>query len=407
MKITDVWVDTLTFPHPPGHVWEKGAISANGWDQIIVHVETDEGITGIGESYHLKNPTVVAEVVRARLRPLVVGQDPFDVAGLWERMFTRVTQIGAAGVAGISGVDTACYDIMGKKLGVPVYQLLGRGGDSAPKVQAYVGGHVLGWQPLGQMDKLVAEAQRYVDAGYTALKIRGGRGLPHRGDIESVKALREAFGDDLTILVDANTEYGDFKTALRMCHELDKYGVSWIEDCFAFSVAFSSAEMARLAAASPITVASGGNVFTRFGVKSLIASGGVDVITANTAKTGGISEVRHIQSLASAFNIGYTAHCDGGLNTLSNLHVFAAAPPHLSGRLFFEWDPIWPLGDLLTHPPLVEDGWITVPDRPGLGSELQPGVADRFPLQGNSWFKTSMIDERTKEIDVDLPQLTS
>jgi D-galactarolactone cycloisomerase len=84
-----------------------------------------------------------------------------------------------------------------------------------------------------------------------------------------------------------------------MCHELDKLNVSWIEDCFAFSVALTSADMARLAAASAIPVASGGNVYSRFGVKSLIAGAGVDVITANTAKTGGISEVRHIQRCAA------------------------------------------------------------------------------------------------------------
>jgi L-alanine-DL-glutamate epimerase-like enolase superfamily enzyme len=394
MRITDIRVDVLTFPHPPGHKWEKGAISATGWDQVIVHVDTDESITGIGEAYHLKNPTVVAEVVTSRLKPLVVGHDPFDVASLWERMFSRVTQIGAAGVAAIAGIDTACWDVIGRALGQPVHRLLGRGGDEPVRVPAYVGGHVLGWQPLDELDKLVEETQGYVDAGFRAIKIRGGRGLPHRGDIESVRALRDAFGDELTILVDANTEYRDYKTALRMCHELDALGVGWIEDCFAFSVAFTSAEMARLAQESPIPVASGGNVFSRFGVKALIAAGGVDVITANTAKTGGISEVRHIQSLASAFNITYTAHCDGGLNTLSNLHVFAAAPPHLTQKVFFEWDPIWPLEELLTHPPVVEDGWITVPDRPGLGSDLVEGVQERRALRADSWFRTEMIGDR-------------
>lgn len=394
MKITEIRVDVLTFAHPPGHKWEKGAISARGWDQVIVHVETDAGITGIGESYHLKNPNVVAEAVRTSLKPLLLGVDPYDLAALWERAFSRVYQIGAAGVAAIAGIDTACYDIMGKDLGVPVYKLLGRGDTPRPRVQAYIGGHVLGWQKVEEVDKLVDEAARYVKQGFRAIKIRGGRGLPHQGDIASVRALREAFGDDLMIMVDANTEYRDFKTALRMSHELEKYNVFWIEDCFAFSTAFSPGEMAHLAERSPIRVASGGNVFSRFMVKELIAAGGVDVITANTAKSGGISEIRHIQSLASAFNIKYTAHCDGGLNTLSNLHAYAAAPPHITQGMYFEWDPIWPLGDLLTTPPEVVDGWITVPDGPGLGSELQPDVAERFAPRIDSWFKTDMIVDR-------------
>jgi D-galactarolactone cycloisomerase len=397
VKITDVTVDLLTFPHPPGHLWEKGALSAHGWDLVVVHVHTDAGIIGHGEAYHMKNPRTVGAAVLSTLRPLVVGADPFDVSGLWEKMFHRIVQIGSAGLAAIAGIDTACYDIMGKHLGVPVYKLLGRGDSPKPRIPLYVGGHNHGWKPVDHLDQLVDEAARHVANGFRAIKIRGGRKLPQPGDVESVRALREAFGDDLTIMIDANAEYGGVKSALRMCHALAEYGVAWIEDPCAFSVAVNRSDLGELTKRSPIPIASGGNIGSRFALRELIAFGGVDVVTANTAKSGGISEVRHLQSIASAWNLKYTSHAASGLNALSNLHVFAAAPPNLTTNMFLEWDPSWPLADLLVDPPQVDDGWVQVPDTPGLGSELRPDILERFALRDDSWFKTEMIQERVSQ----------
>ena len=251
---------------------------------------------------------------------------------------------------------------------------------------------MLGWRDPGDdaaMQDLVDEAQRYVDQGITALKIRGGRALPHQGDVATVRALREAFGESIDILVDANNEYKDHDTSIRMARALEEYGIYWLEDCFAFSAAFHPHEMARLSAEAPMNVASGGNVFSRFGLKQLLDAGGVDVIMANTAKAGGISEIKKIQAMCSAANRKFSSHCDGGLNTLSNLHVFASAPPHIVDDMLFEWDPVWPLDQLLADPPVLRDGHVELPTKPGLGSALREGVEEQHPLRADTWYTST------------------
>lgn len=384
MKIENVQVLELSFPHPEGHKWEKGEVSAHGWDQVIVVIDTDDGIRGIGESYHLKNPRVVSAAIRSTLAPLLIGRDPMESESIWEFLYGRTQQLGSTAVAALAGIDTAIYDIVSKAAGVPLYKLLG-GKDRA--IPTYVGGHVLGWRSVDNLDDLVAEAQIYVDRGFKALKIRGGRGLPDRGDIESVKALREAFGPKIDILVDANNEYKDFNTAAKMAAALEPYGIFWLEDCFTFSSAVHPDEIARLSGSTNVRIATGGNTFSRFGLEALLKAGGVDVVMANTAKAGGVSEVRKMQALVSASNGKYSAHCDGGLNAFSNLHAFASAPPHITESMHLEWDPIWPFADLVTRPLEVDDGYVLLPKEPGLGTELVEGVEARFASSEDTWFK--------------------
>lgn len=384
MKISNVDVLVMSFQHPEGHRWDKGEVSAIGWDQVVVRLGTDDGLVGIGESYHLKNPLAVAATIEHTFAPMLLGRDPFDVERIWQTLFARAQQLGSTAVGALAGVDTACFDLMGQALGVPLYRLLG--GRTLDRVKVYAGSHALGWRDPDDLDDLVDEARRYVDMGVQALKIRGGRALPDPGDLETVKALREAFGDRIDILVDANNEYKDHDTSIRMARALAEFDIYWLEDCFAFSAAFHPKEMARLAQESPVNIASGGNVFSRFGLQQLLDAGGVDVVMANTAKAGGVSEVKKIQALCSAANRKFSSHCDGGLNTLSNLHAFASGPPHIVDGMYFEWDPVWPLEQLLATPPVLRDGYMELPEAPGLGSALRDGVAEEHPLRPDTWY---------------------
>jgi D-galactarolactone cycloisomerase len=389
MRIEEVRVIQLTFKHPAGHRWEKGEVSANGWDQVLVEIRTDDGLSGLGESYHLKNPRAVAALIEHTFAPLLIGRDPFAVEQAWQAMFQRSQQLGSAAIGAISGVDTAIHDVIAKSLGLPLYKFLG--GADGFRARAYVGGHALGWRELDDLDDLIAEARRYVDAGFTALKIRGGRALPHRGDIESVRVLREAFGDRIEILVDANGEYLDYKTAVRMARELSAFNVYWLESPFTFSTSFHPEELARLSQDSPIRIASGGSTFGRFGLQRLLDTGGSDIIMANVAKAGGISEMRKLQAMISAHNGKLSPHTDGGVNAYANLHSFAAAPPHIIADMYFEWDPVWPFTTAFTAPPVVQDGWITVPNVPGLGAELAPEVISTYAMDDGTWFKKDLV----------------
>lgn len=389
MKITDIEVFPLSFPHPPGHRWEKGELSAVGWDQVIIRVQTDDGITGIGESYHLKNPHAVVATIQQSLKPILLGEDPFDTEKIWARLFTRTVQLGSAAIAGIAGIDTALWDIKGKALNMPVYKLLG--GTEITEIPLYVGGHVLGWRDIDKLDDLIEEAKSYVEQGFRALKVRGGRGLPDRGDIETVRALREAFGDNIEILIDVNSEYGDYCTALRMAQELEEFNIYWLEDPFRFTFSYHGEQIARLSQETNVPISTGGNVFGRFPIKQICELGGVDYVMANVSKAGGITEVRKIITLLETWNIKYSPHCDGGLNMMANLHLFASAPSYITANVYHEWDPIWPTEALMSNPPVIRDGKAILPDRPGLGTDLREGVGDEYPLRSDTWFRYSKL----------------
>lgn len=384
MKITDIETIALTIPHPPGHVWLKGEISSTGWDLLVVRVHTDDGVSGIGEAYHLKNPWAVIATIEHSLKPLLIGRDPFDNEQLWAQMFIRTIQLGSAAIAAIAGVDTALWDIKGKALGLPVYKLLG--GANIKEIPLYTGGHVLGYQPLDNLKELVSEAERYVKRGYKALKMRGGRGYPERGDIESAKALRKAFGDEIELLVDVNSEYGDYTTAERMAREFEPLNLYWLEDPFRFTIHYHNEETARLAREVNVPIATGGNVYGRASIKRIVEHGGVDYVMCNVSKAGGLTETRKIITLIETWNMKYSPHCDGGLNALGNFHLFASAPPHVTANVYHEFDPVYPYDQLLTHPPLITNGKAAVPDRPGLGSDLLDGLERKFPFQGDTWF---------------------
>lgn len=384
MKVTNVETIALSIPHPEGHQWFKGEISSTGWDLLIVRVHTDEGISGIGEAYHLKNPHAVVATVDHTMTPLVIGRDPLDTEQIWQDLFLRSTQLGPAAIAAIAGIDTALWDIKGKALGLPVYKLLG--GAHLREIPLYAGGHVLGWQPLDKLDTLVEEASRYVNVGYRALKMRGGRGLPARGDIESGRALRAAFGDKIDLLVDVNGEFGGFTAAERMARELESLDLYWFEDPFRYSTHYHNEEMARLARECNVPIATGGNMFARFSLKRLIEHGGIDYVMANVSKSGGPTEIRKMISLIETWGLKYSPHCDGGLNAMANFHLFASAPPQTTLNVYHEFDPVYPYDQIFTHPPEIRDGKGILSDRPGFGTDLIEGVEKRFPLITNTWF---------------------
>jgi D-galactarolactone cycloisomerase len=396
LKITDIEVIPLTIPHAPGHQWIKGGTSATGWDLLVVRVHTDEGISGIGEAYHLKNPWAVMPTIEHSFKPMLIGADPFDTEQLWAKMFLRSIQMGSVAIAAMGGIDTALWDIKGKALGLPVYKLLG--GASTKEIPLYAGGHVLGYRTLDNLADLVEEAQRYVKRGFKALKMRGGRGYPNRGDIESAQTLRKAFGDDVELLIDVNSEYGDYATAERMAHELEPIHLYWLEDVFSFTIQNNNEEFARFARETKVPIATGGNIYGRSTVKRLVEHGGIDYVMANVSKAGGITEVRKIITLIDTWKLKYSPHCDGGLNALGNFHLYASAPPHTTTNVYHEFDPVYPYDQLLTHPPVIKDGKGIVPERPGLGSDLLDDVEKRFPFQSDTWFlrKRNEAAERSR-----------
>jgi len=265
-------------------------------DAVIIKVSTEDGLIGFGESHHGRCPGAVAHLVNTTLRQLVVGMDAFDVVGAWNRIYRMQLSshgMGTAAVIAMSGIDMALWDIRGKAVGWPLYRLFG--GSSRP-IPAYAGGVSLGYQEPGM---LVDEVSALVDTGYRAIKLRVGDS-PVR-DLERITAVRKTFGEDLTILVDANTGYSIDDTR-ELIPEFESYNVGWLEEPFPNH---DRRSYALAATYGTLPLAAGENCYTRFEFSSLIEDGVIQILQPDLSKTGGPTEALRIAAMASAHK---TAH---------------------------------------------------------------------------------------------------
>ena len=285
-------------------------------DAVIVKVTTEDGITGWGEAHHGRCPGAVAHIVNTTLKTCVVGHDAHDVTGIWKGMYDR--QLGSHGMGAgaclaISGIDMALWDIRAKALGVPLYRLLG--GTSRP-IPAYAGGVSLGYQ---EPESLVDEARVHVELGYRALKLRIGDTV--QNDLRRVAAVRKAFGEDVTILTDANTAYtlNDARAAMP---GLDAHAVGWLEEPFP-AHDYRSYREARSYGRLPL--AAGENHYTRFEFDRVIEDGVITILQPDLSKTGGITEALRVAALASAWKLPIHPHTSmTALNMAASVHFLAA-----------------------------------------------------------------------------------
>ncbi|MFB6160045.1 MAG: mandelate racemase/muconate lactonizing enzyme family protein [Haloferacaceae archaeon] len=398
MEITEV--EVLPYEFPLAEAWDERPSwyrewhnAVTGWDgtvegrqECVVKVHTDAGITGVGsaDTSH-RDARVVASVIENVLRPVVVGEDPTDVERLWGEMWTRCGSriAGASGIGygAIGGIDIACWDILGKKLGAPVYELLG--GDEDIPVRPYIGTYTLGWRELDDVDSIVEEARHYVDQGYEAIKIRGGRALPHEGDVATVRALRAEFPpDELEIMIDVNGGY-DRQEAVRMAEELEPYDIFWLEDPFG---AYSSSgpnfdELAAYQDRIDIDVFLGGGPSSRELTRFLGSGATTNLVSLSTEHGGGISEAMKAATLLHSWGITAAGIAHEPLASLPLFHVWKAVPPGLVKGSYVEYDPsnsCW--DELLTDPPELVDGELVLSDEPGLGTDVNDEFIENHPL---------------------------
>src|SRR5258708_8684699 len=226
LKIAEITAIPTSFPLPKDSNVRLGIGRAVKRDAVIVRVKTESGIIGYGESHAGRAPGAVAALINTTLRTLIPGMDATDVVGVWNRIYSRQLAshgMGAGTSLAMSGLDMALWDIRAKAVGWPLYKMLG---GAAKPIPAYAGGISLGFQ---DPKDLVAEAKAFVDAGYKALKLRLGDTV--KNDIKRVEAVRDAFGEDMEILTDANVGY-TLEDAPRLMPALEEVGVRWLEEPF-------------------------------------------------------------------------------------------------------------------------------------------------------------------------------
>lgn len=348
---------------------------------LVVEVITDEGLGGFGEALcHGRQPPELAQsVAEHSLRELVVGRDPFDAGVLWEEMYNRTKDFGMKGavIGAISAVDIALWDLMGKAAGKPVYKLLG--GAFRTTVQPYATGFYRidgGRYP----DALVTEALGYVERGFTAFKVKIGFGV--EDDLRTVSAIRSAVGPGVRIMVDANHAY-NAAVARRLIRALEEYDVFWVEEPISPEDLEGYAELRAMG--SPLLIAGGENEFTRHGFWPWITRRALDVLQPDIAAGGGFTGLRQIMDLALAAGLLVNPHVWGtAIGLAASLQFLAVVPPSPISRGSFEpmleYDQsVHPFRrELVEHPPEMTDGLVAVPDRPGLGIEINRSVLERF-----------------------------
>jgi D-galactarolactone cycloisomerase len=341
-------------------------------DSVVVRVVTEGGLVGYGESHHARSPAVIAQIVNTTLRDIVMPGSADDVVGIWSRIYQwqlRSHGLGAAVAMAMSGLDMALWDIRGKAVGWPLYQMLGA---SPRPVKAYAGGVSLGWQESGA---LVDEIRPLVEKGYRAVKLRVGE-EPKR-DIVRVEAVRAAFGDDLTILVDANTGYS-VDDARVVMPALQSLKVAWLEEPFP---PHDHRSYAQAASFGSVPLAAGENHFTRFEFTRLIEDRVVSVLQPDLSKAGGVTEVLRIAAMASAWKLPIAPHSSmTGLNMAATIHLLTA----IDNASYFEADASRanPFRDRLTSEPYVlqRDGTVVIGSASGIGLDVDERFLEAHPF---------------------------
>jgi L-alanine-DL-glutamate epimerase-like enolase superfamily enzyme len=341
----------------------------------LVQITTDEGLTGVGEAIVRKAPQVTRTVVESLLAPVLLGRDPHDAEGLWDEMFQQLRGWGhwrGFVFEAISGVDTALWDILGKAAGLPVYKVLGGAGRS--RVPCYTSSVY-----FADIPQMVIQAKEQIAAGHTAIKVKIGRRAEMGGrrmDVASVKAIRDAVGPKVDIMLDVNSAY-DAATAIKVCRQLEDEDITWIEE----PVPPDDLEgYRRVRANQAIPVAAGESELGVFGFRELIARGAVDILQPDVARVGGFTGARRVGALAHAHNLRYAPHTgfSAGVSHLAALHVAASVPNLMTYEYFFAPNP---LRDLFTEPfPVPREGMIAVPQGPGLGLELDERILRTFEV---------------------------
>jgi len=350
---------------------------------ILVEVASDAGISGWGECA-FDGAALMKVFVDDRLKKEIVGKNPFDVRKLWDGMFFENHDLGPSGALpnAIAGVDIALWDLKGRLLHQPIYNLLG--GRYRDKIAAY--GSVPVRRGRVSIDDCVKSCVGFVQQGFKCIKVRmqiREHYLNPDPDptFAYVAAVRKAIGDDIVFMVDANNGYSAQRAIATGRKLFEKWNVTYFEDPVSDQ---NLVEMREVTAAlHDQDIVAGEKCYTRWQIKDLIVQGNVDIINPDVVKVGGITEMDRMATLSSCFQKPIQMHnTRPTISTAASLHCMASAP--LVAR-FIEFPELGTTFDglmkLFKNRVKLENGFLHVPDGPGLGLEVD-AAAVRANVKG-------------------------
>jgi D-galactarolactone cycloisomerase len=377
MKIIDVVPYVLSTPLKEPFAFSQGWVDRRS--AMVVEVRTDEGISGWGESlcHGLQPPEVAASLVEFCFKPMLMGRDPFDVEVLWEEMYNRTRPFGGgAAVNAMSGLDVALWDILGRSLGKPVHKLLG--GAFRSELTPYATGFYRregGRYP----EEGIEEAKRHISEGFEAMKLKVGFGV--EADLEYVHAIREAVGPGVRVMMDANCAY-DVPAARRILMGCRDAEIHFFEEPLAPEDLEGYKILRNL---TTTYLAAGENLFGKTGYRRWICEEALDILQPDLCSSGGFTECKKIAAIAQAWNTSVVPHVWGtGVGLAASLQFIATLPPTPLAlnpeEPMLEYDTSsHPFREDLIYGAIsMENRKVAVPQRPGIGVEVNREVLERY-----------------------------
>lgn len=373
MKISKVTATLLEATPDEGVTFGMGPF--NTYSMVLVAVTDEQGVTGYGEAIARLGGQMTVAAVEHLLAAVLVGEDNENIEGLWVKMVERLRRWGHTGgvvIEAVSGVDTALWDLLGKQKGQPVWKLLtGSGRSSVPVYASSV--------YIASRERMVTEALEQKANGFDRIKIKIGRTQDNGGEREDIAVLheiREAVGDDTTLVVDANGAY-DAATAIKMGRAMEAVDIRWFEEPVPTD---DLAGYARLHAMTDTPLARGETDFGLWTLGEVIERRLIDVVQPDLARCGGITGARHVWTQAYFANIAFAPHTgfSGGLSQLAALHTAAASMSLLALEYMFIDNPAREI--FVGGYPRPVNGRLAAPEAPGLGLELDFDLIEQFSV---------------------------
>lgn len=338
----------------------------------LVRVTTDDGLSGIGFCYagHRAGALVATAAIEL-LAPVLLGEDPFRVEGLWQQMYDEALLHGRAGsvMRAISALDTALWDRNARAAGLPLWRYLG--GFARDSVPAYAsGGYYLEGKGPAQ---LAEETSAHIAAGFRAVKIKVGRVSPAE-DADRLAAVRDAVGPDVEIMLDANNAWRTLEDAVVAARQFEPFRPNWLEEPFSPDQIRLHSTLAGL---TSIPIATGEIEVGRWRHAALLESGGVPILQTDAAVCGGISEWRKIAAMADPYGVVMAPHWFHDLH----IHLVASTPNAIWVEHFGD-DQVLNFRRLVSKQLTVADGHISLPQDPGLGFDFEESEVTRYAPAG-------------------------
>lgn len=373
MRITDIEATVLRLPFVDVH-------AADGTqDALIVQVHTDAGITGLGEVD--SSPYVAKAIIDApsshsvarSFRELLIGQDPFEISALWQRLFKGSIYHGRRGavIHAMSGIDIALWDIVGKATGQPIYKLLG--GAQRTRVRAYAS-HLMPNTVVAVQSMMQAD----LDQGYSAVKLGWGTlGQDLQTDVTRIGAARKGLGVGPLLMIDGGNCW-DAPTACELARRIEPYDLYWLEE------ALSPDDFdgyTRLSRSTTIRLAEGEMNTVTEEFRDLIERAQIDILQPDLSRVGGFTEARRIATLADLHHRLVVPHAwSTGILVAASLHFNVTLRREPVQEFTMTGSPL--TTDLVRNRPVPRDGWFHLSDEPGLGVELDAAVMDKYAYKG-------------------------